>query len=40
MVTRKEIDEIRYSNLSMIERNDEFKAELEALSSHVDLLEH
>ena len=36
---RKEIDAFRYSNSSMVEKNDEFQAELEALNQHVQLLE-
>ena len=39
MVLRKDIDEIRFSNASMIDRNDEFKAELDALTHHVNLLD-
>ena len=39
LVLRKDIDEIRFSNASMIDRNDEFKAELDALTHHVNLLD-
>jgi chromosome segregation ATPase len=36
---RKEIDIFRFSNSSIVEKNDEFQAELEALNQHVQLLE-
>jgi hypothetical protein len=34
-MTRKEIDEVRFSNSSMIERNSDLKAEIEALRAHI-----
>jgi len=39
LAARKEIDDIRFSNSSMMDRNDDTKAEIEALQKHVNLLE-
>ena len=36
---RKEIDDVRFSNSSMIDRNGDLKQEIEALSGHVNLLQ-
>jgi predicted nuclease with TOPRIM domain len=35
---RKDFDHLRFSNASILERNDEFQAELDALNQHVQLL--
>lgn len=40
MGTRKEIDEVRFSNNSMQDRLGGIKSELEALSIHCKVLEH
>ncbi len=37
--TRKECDDVRFSNSSMIDRNGDLKGEMEALQKHVDVLE-
>jgi chromosome segregation ATPase len=39
-IYRRDIDEVRFSNASMMERNDEFNAELGALKNHVNLLDN
>ena len=39
LAVRKEMDDVRFSNSSMIDRNDDIKAEVEALQKHVQLLE-
>lgn len=39
MASRKEIDDVRFSNSSMLDRNDDIKQEIEALQKHVNLLE-
>lgn len=36
---RKDMDEVRFSNTSMIDRNDDLKAEIEALQQHINVLE-
>lgn len=36
---RKDIDQLRFSNASIVDRNDEYMAELEALNQHVQLLD-
>jgi len=38
LALRKDFDHLRFSNASIIERNDEAQAELEALNQHVKLL--
>lgn len=38
-IIRKEMDEVRFSNSSMIDRNGDLKAEIEALKQHISLLE-
>ena len=37
-IVRKEMDEVRFSNSSMIDRNSDLKAEIEALQAHINLL--
>lgn len=39
MVARKEQDNIRFSNNNIIERNNDLKAELDALNSHCNVLQ-
>jgi hypothetical protein len=39
MASRKELDDVRFSNSSMLDRNDDIKAEIDALQKHVSLLE-
>ena len=39
MALRKDADQLRFSNASILERNDEFQAELAALNQHVKLLD-
>ena len=39
MASRKEIDDVRFSNSSMIDRNEDIQAEIDALQRHVSLLE-
>lgn len=36
---RKEIDDIRFSNSSMLDRNNDCKAEIDALNAHIRVLE-
>lgn len=38
-IVRKEMDEVRFSNSSMIDRNSDLKAEIEALQAHINLLQ-
>ena len=37
--TRKEIDDVRFSNQSMMDRNGDCKQEIEALQAHIRVLE-
>jgi hypothetical protein len=39
MASRKELDDVRFSNSSMLDRNADIKAEIDALQKHVSLLE-
>lgn len=39
MAAKKEMDDVRFSNSSMMDRNDDVKAEIDALQRHVQLLE-
>lgn len=39
LALRKDTDQLRFSNASILERNDEFQAELAALNQHVKLLD-
>ena len=39
LVLRKEIDEVRFSNSSILDRNADVKAEIDALSAHIRVLE-
>ena len=39
MASRKEIEDVRFSSSSMIDRNEDIKAEIDALQRHVSLLE-
>ena len=36
---RKELDDVRFSNSSMLDRNGDLKGEVEALQKHIDVLE-
>ena len=35
MACKKEMDDVRFSNSSMMDRNDDVKAEIDALQRHV-----
>lgn len=37
---RKDQDEVRFSNTSMIDRNADIKSEIEALQQHINVLEN
>lgn len=39
MVVRKEFDDVKFSNSSMIDRNTDLKSEIAALQQHVNVLE-
>lgn len=39
MVSRKEQDNIRFSNNNILERNGDLKSELDALNSHCNVLQ-
>ena len=39
MVVKKEIDEIRFSNSSMMDRNNDCRQEVDALNAHIRVLE-
>lgn len=39
MVTRKEQDNLRFSNNNILERNQDLKSELDALNSHCNVLQ-
>ena len=36
---RKEIDDVRFSNSSMLDRNNDCKGEIDALNAHIRVLE-
>ena len=38
-MARREMDEVRFSNSSMMERNGDLKSEIEALQQHIRVLE-
>ena len=38
-MARKEMEEVRFSNNSMLDRNQDIKAEIEALKEHIQVLE-